>query len=322
MQKDLLQLQKDFVNLRLGMFIHFNSATFQFHTGDIEDWEFEHENGGIARKFPFDPKQWNPKSLDCTQWAKTAELAGIQFAALTTKHHEGFCLWPSAYTEHCVKNSPNKTDVVKEYLSAFRTEGIQAGLYFSILDLTQGIGKRHCADEDREYIKNQLRELLTNYGEIPFLVLDGWNSPWGGPSYENLSFEEIDELVKSIQPNCLILNIGSLDGLKHSDIVFYENGAGQEIEDEFCGPGIICQTLTKCWFWRADYPQSTLKSAEWAVDFCRKANTKNVALILNSSPNPDGLLDDNLAERYAEIGKLYEIPAPIEELPAGWLTRK
>lgn len=167
-QKELIERQKWFVNLRLGMFIHFNSATFQFNSTEIKDWEYDHENNGLDRKFPFHPEDFNPTLLDCRQWAKAAKTMGASFAALTTKHHEGFCLWPTKTTEHCIRNAANKTDVVKEYVDAFRSEGVIPGLYYSMLDLTQQINRKKCTREDVAYTKNQLTELLTNYGEIPF----------------------------------------------------------------------------------------------------------------------------------------------------------
>ena len=152
--------QLDFINLRLGTFIHFNSATVQFHSSEIIDWEFDHENGDEPRLYPFDEKDWNPGELDCGQWAAVAKSAGCRFAALTTKHHEGFALWPTAYSEHCVRNAACKRDVVREFLEAFRREGIAAGLYFSILDLTAGIGRNACTAEHKKLIKGQIRELL------------------------------------------------------------------------------------------------------------------------------------------------------------------
>lgn len=105
---DLVQRQLWFVNQRLGMFIHFNSATFQFAETEIKDWEYGHENHDEPRRFPFDPKLWNPEQLDCAQWAKAARSAGMKFAALTAKHHEGFSLWPTRYTEHCIRNATDK----------------------------------------------------------------------------------------------------------------------------------------------------------------------------------------------------------------------
>ena len=312
MEKNLFDLQKDFVNMRFGMFIHFNSATFQFHSNpDVVDWEYDHENNGEPRRFPFDPQSWNPTKLDCAQWAEAGKAAGVEFAALTAKHHEGFC----------IRNSPVKTDVVREYLDAFRLQGIKAGLYFSILDLTQGINRNGCSAKNKEYIKGQLTELLTNYGEIPFIIVDGWNSPWGGPSYEDLSFEELDSWVKALQPNCLVLNIGSLDGLKHSDIVFHETSAGQKIENSFAGPGASCHTMTKGWFWRNGDGEKVLKPVNWVLDWINRSNKNNTSFILNSTPNIYGLLDDNLVERYHQIGEKYHKPAPLEEIPEGWAVR-
>ncbi|MDF2540717.1 MAG: alpha-L-fucosidase-like protein [Herbinix sp.] len=321
MALDLKKLQKDFVNMRFGMFIHFNSASFQFAEGDIVDWEYDHENNGEPRKFPFNPSMWNPTKLDCKQWAKAAKSAGMEFSALTTKHHEGFDLWPSGYTDHCVKNATVKTDVVKEYLDAFREEGIKAGLYFSMLDLHHQIGRKKCTSEDKQLIIHQLTELLTNYGEIPFIIIDGWQAHWGGPSYENLPFEEIDALVKSLQPKCLLMNISCESNLNHTDIVFYENAAGQKVEDEFEGPGACCNILTDQWFWRKTDPNCTLKSSEWALNMINEVNEKNVVFILNGSPNQDGILDDNIINRYEEIGKLYHKRQELTTLPEGWMTR-
>ena len=149
-----------------------------------------------------------------------------------------------------MKNATNKTDVVAAYLDAFRSEGIVAGLYFSVLDLTAQTGHRSCTTAQKEKIFGQVTELLTNYGEIPFLIVDGWNAPWGGPSYEMLPFEELDRLVKSLQPDCMLMNIGCQEGLSGTDVVFYENAAGQEVDHSFNGPGISCNKLTKTWFWR------------------------------------------------------------------------
>lgn len=310
-----------FINLRLGTFIHFNSATVQFHAHEIEDWEIDHENAGVPRLYPFDEKDWNPADLDCSQWAKIAKSAGCQFAAMTTKHHEGFDLWPSAYTEHCVKNASCKRDVVAEYLEAFRNEDITAGLYFSVLDLTAQIGRKSCTEEQKKMIKGQITELLTNYGEIPFLIVDGWSAPWGGPSYEILPFEELDSVVKSLQPDCLLMNIGCSDGLSGTDVVFYENAAGQEVEGAFSGPGVSCNKLTPTWFWRDEDRVTPPVSADWAIEKMNGYFPMNINFMLNLSPAPNGLVDDNLAEEFAKIGQKVKLPEALKELPEGWLTR-
>ena len=318
----LIENQKKFINLRLGTFIHFNSATFQFYNSEIIDWEYDHENFEKPRLYPFDENDWNPVKLDCKQWAETAKSAGCRFAAMTAKHHEGFALWPSSYTSHCVKNATLRTDVVAEYLKAFREADIVAGIYFSILDLTAGIGRKSCTEAQKQLIKGQITELLTNYGEIPFLIVDGWNAPWGGPSYEMLPFEELDSLVKSLQPNCMLMNIGCSEGLAGTDMVFYENAAGQEVDTSFEGPGVSCNKLTKTWFWRDTDPTAELTSAEWAIEKMKTYFPMNVNFMLNLSPNLQGQLDENLMEQFQKIGELVEFPKTLEKLPPNWLKRE
>jgi len=318
----LVQRQQWFVNQRLGMFIHFNSATFQFAEGEMQDWEYGHENDDEPRRYIFDPKDWKPDQLDCSQWAQAAKSAGMKFAALTAKHHEGFSLWPTRHTEHCVRNASSTRDVVREYLDAFRREGIEAGLYFSMLDLHHQIGRKKCTPEDKQFIKNQLEELLTEYGDLPFLIIDGWHAHWGGPKYEDLPFEEIDEWVKQLQPQCLLMNISCETNLNHTDVVFYENAAGQEVEDAFVGPGASCNILTNTWFWRTTDPDMELKSVEWALEKIHDANKQNVTFLFNGAPNTHGLLDDNILVRFKEIGARYRQPAELTTIPQGWLVRK
>lgn len=318
----LRSLQRDFINLRFGTFIHFNSATVQFRRGETTDWEFDCENHGSPRQFPFSPKDWSPDDLDCRQWAAIAKSAGCRFAALTTKHHEGFALWPTNHSEHSVKNAPVATDVVAEYLKAFREAGIAAGLYFSILDLTAGIGKRSCTQAQKDLILGQITELLTNYGPIPFLITDGWSAMWGGPSYAVLPFAEVDALVKSLQPDCLLMNIGCDRGLKGTDVVFYENAAGQEVAEAFRGPGVACNKLTRTWFWREEDPVTPPAGVQWVLEKAEDCFSKNVNLMLNLSPNPRGRIDENLAAAFDQIGHALRLPEPLEALPEGWLKRE
>lgn len=317
----LQQMQLNFVNLRFGTFIHFNSATVQFCAGETVDWEYDCENGPQPRKYPFSPKDWNPDGLDCRQWAAIAKSAGCRFAALTAKHHEGFALWPTAWSEHCVRNAARTTDVVAEYLSAFREAGIAAGLYFSILDLTEGVGRTSCTERQKEYIRGQITELLTNYGEIPFLITDGWSAPWGGPSYGVLPFHELDELVKGLQPDCLLMNIGCSGSLAGTDVLFFENAAGQSAGRNFSGPGIACNKLTDSWFWRLDDGEKKPKDAAWVQEKLAAYFPMNCAFMLNLSPNCFGRVERNLAEAFGEIGRRVQLPGVLRELPEGWLRR-
>ncbi len=323
----MTELQKNqlrFINLRFGTFIHYNSASVQFpRNAEIEDWEFGCENGGEPRRYPFDEKDWAPAVIDTDSWAKAAKSAGCRFAALTTKHHEGFCLWPTEATGHSVKNATVKTDVVAKYFDSFRKVGIEAGLYFSILDLTEGIRRGYPFGEaEYAFVEKQVTELLTNYGKIPFLMVDGWNAPWGGPSYRDLRFEKLDGRVKRLQPDCLLLNIGCSDSLAGTDIVFYENAAGQEAKGGFSGPGVSCNKLTDAWFHRDGDGTKAPKSAEWALKKAAGYYKSNINFMLNLSPDENGCLDENLAEAFAEIGRSMSFPEPLTALPEGWLTRE
>ena len=320
---DLERNQLGFINLRFGTFIHFNSASVQFHaSSEIEDWEFMHENGNDPRRFPFDEKDWAADEVDTDRWAAIAKSAGCRFAALTTKHHEGFCLWHTDATEHSVKNGSVTEDVVAKYLASFRKAGIVAGLYFSILDLTEGISrKKPFGEREAAFIEAQVTELLTRYGEIPFLMVDGWNSPWGGPSFGDYPFSRLDALVKRLQPNCLLLNIGCSDSLAGTDIVFYENAAGQEVAGSFTGPGVSCNKLTDAWFHRDEDRITPPKSAEWVLKKTAEYFPKNVSFMLNLSPDEKGRIDGNLAERFAEIGKVLTLPEPLDTIPEDWMKR-
>lgn len=320
---ELEKNQLQFINLRFGTFIHFNSASVQFHSSeDVEDWEFAHENYGAERKYPFNEKDWAPTVLDTDAWAKSAKAAGCRFAALTAKHHEGFCLWPTDATGHSVKNATVKTDVVAKYLDSFRREGIAAGLYFSILDLTQGVSRnKPFGEKEVEFVEKQITELLTGYGEIPFLMVDGWNSPWGGPSFKDLPFARLDALVKRLQPDCLLLNIGWPHDLSGTDIAFYENAAGQEVSEGFSGPGISCNKLTNAWFHRTGDGETPTKTAEWALTKAHTYFASNINFMLNISPDENGGVDENLKKTFEEIGRGMIFPQPLTELPSGWLKR-
>jgi alpha-L-fucosidase len=300
----LLALQQAFLDLRFGMFIHLNLATFE-----------EREWGDPT----LSPKLFDPKHLDTDQWARAAKSAHMGYACLTTKHHDGFCLWPTRTGSANVMQSSYPHDIVRRYVDSFRKAGLKVCLYFSILDLRQDIRARTVTPEKIALIKAQITELLTNYGPLTALILDGWNASWSRISYAELPYREIYDLVKSLQPDCLLTdhNAGSYPGtaLYYTDIKQYEQHAGQKIPPDSPVPSQSGTTLQSDWFWKKAYPTSELASAKTIVEeWLKPFNNNHCNLILNVAPNRDGRFDDNAVARLAEIGKLWKNEGPAAKI--------
>ena len=299
--KSLDELQRRFVDLRFGMFIHFNMPTFV-----NEDWPDPDAS----------PELFNPGKLDCRSWAKAAKSAGMTYGCLTTKHHSGFCIWNTATTDYSVMSSPLKRDVVKEYVDAFRAEGLDVMLYYSILDTHAHLRPGWITPEHKELVKSQLRELLTGYGPITALIIDGWDAPWSRISYDEIPFEEIYTLIKSIQPNCLVMDLNAAkypsDALFYTDIKSYEQGAGQKIDKASNAlPALSCYPLQKNWFWKTTFPTAPLKSTEYLVnENIVPMGKAHCNFILNVAPNRDGQIDDNALKALKQIGKAWNEAEP------------
>lgn len=289
------------MDLRFGMFIHFNMPTYV-----DEDWPDPDAS----------PELFNPVKLDCRQWARAAKSAGMTYGCLTTKHHSGFCIWDTKTTDYSVVSSPFKRDVVKEYVDAFRAEKLDVMLYYSILDTHAHLRPGWIVPEHKDLVKNQLRELLTNYGKISAIIIDGWDAPWSRISYDQIPFEEIYILIKSIQPDCLVMDLNSAkypaDALFYTDIKSYEQGAGQHIDKESNAlPALSCLPIQKTWFWKSYFPQTPVKDAEMLVkDNIVPMGKAYCNFILNVAPNRDGLMDDNALKALTQIGKIWAKTEP------------
>ena len=183
--------QAEFLKNPFYAFVHFSPNTY---TG--REWGLGNE----------DPAIFNPTELDCDQWVEAIKSAGMTGMILTAKHHDGFCLWQSRYTEHCMKNSPYKNgrgDVVREAAEACRRGGIRFGFYLSPWDRNS---RYYGTDAYNDYYKNQLTELLTGYGDIFCVWFD--NACGEGPNGKKqvYDFDGYIELIRKYQPNACIFN--------------------------------------------------------------------------------------------------------------------
>jgi alpha-L-fucosidase len=305
-KKSLPELQQDFVDLGLGMFIHYGMPTFM-----DQDWSDPDASLSLFQ---------SPK-LDADQWAKAAKSANMTYGCLTTKHHSGFPIWNTKTTPYNIMNTPLKRDVVKEYADAFRKNGLKVMLYYSILDTHHGIRPNQITPERVKMIKDQITELLTNYGEITALVIDGWDAPWSRISYDDVPFEDIYHLIKTLQPNCLVMDLNAAkyptEALFYTDIKSYEQGAGQFISKESNRlPALACLPLQENWFWKTSFPTTPVKNVTELVNkYIMPYNGAYCNFILNVAPNKNGLIDSNAVAALKEIGKIYKKDPNASKVP-------
>lgn len=302
--KSLLHLQQEFVDLRFGMFLHFNMATFQ-------DREWGDPLGPV--------EAFDPSNLDTNQWAQAAKSAGMTYGCLTTKHHDGFCIWPTKTNVASTLQTPKKLDVVRAYADSFRKAGLKVGLYFSILDLRNDIRHQNVTPAKIKLIKDQLTEILTNYGEINVLIFDGWDAPWSRIPYDEVPFHEIYALVKKLQPNCLISELNASQypdsALYYSDIKAFEQNAGQALPGDSSIPAQSCVTLTDGWFWKQSDADAELKPTQRIVEeWLKPQNERHCNLILNAPPNREGRLSANVVARLEEIGQAWKHDGPAAKI--------
>nr|WP_315036164.1 alpha-L-fucosidase [uncultured Lachnoanaerobaculum sp.] len=207
-------------NMEFFCFIHFTVNTF---TGS--EWGDGKEPESI----------FNPTQLDARQWAKTAADAGMKGLILTCKHHDGFCLWPSKYTEHSVKNSPykdGKGDIVRETAKACKEFGLKFGVYLSPWDRNNdSYGK---GVEYDDYYVNQLTELLTEYGEIYTIWLDGACGEGANGKVQKYDWERYYKVMRELQPDAVI----SISG---PDVRWCGNEAGEVRESEW---SVVAKDMT------------------------------------------------------------------------------
>lgn len=214
-------VQQAWMDMKFGMFVHFGINTY---------YDVEWSDGTL------DPVKFNPTNLDTDQWCKTAVDAGMKYIVFITKHHDGFCLWPSKYTDYSVSSTPFKKDVLAEVVNSANKYGLKVGLYYSLWDRRE---KSHDEDEYAyvDFMKKQLEELLTNYGPIVEMWFDGfwkkqqhgWAKKLSDEMGENVSgasrmrdedfikawrmegayrwqMDHLYQFIKELQTDCLVMN--------------------------------------------------------------------------------------------------------------------
>ncbi len=298
--------------LEFTCFTHFGINTFT-----NREW-------GTGRE---DPKLFNPTDFDADQWASACKQAGMKLLILTCKHHDGFCLWPSKYTEHSVKSSPwrgGQGDVVQEVSQACRRQGIKFGVYLSPWDRHE---KSYGSDAYNEFYKNQLRELLTDYGPITEVWWDGACGEGPNGRRQVYDWEGYIRVVRQLQPDAVIFGqgpdvrwVGNENGLaRPSEWSVLPLKTGDRTERDLghrkylVGAERLMWYPAECdvsirpgWFYHASQDDK-VKSLDRLLEICYRSVGRNSVLLLNVPPDRRGRFHEN------DVARLRQLRAVLDE---------
>lgn len=313
-----LDRTKWFREARFGMFIHWGLYAIPARG----EWVRSTEKLSVEDYEPFF-KEFNPVNYNPREWAKAAKKAGMKYAVLTTKHHDGFCLFDSKLTDYKATNTPAGRDLIKEYVEAFRAEGLAVGFYYSLLDwhhpdyphyndtIHPMRGNETFKDTPHDftkyvdYLHGQVRELLTNYGKIDIMWFD---FSYGQMSGEAWRATELMQMVRSLQPHIVIDN--RLGGnIKSPEPEVYAGDfaspeqmippKGMANEEGNPIPWESCITLNNNWGYAA--MDKAYKSPKLVIRTLVECVSKGGNLILNVGPNAKGEIPKESLEILEEV---------------------
>jgi alpha-L-fucosidase len=304
-----------FVDARFGMFIHWGL----YALGARHEWMMHRE------KVPADVyegryfSRFNPDLYDPRQWARMAREAGMKYFVITTKHHEGFCLFDSKHTDYKAPNTPAGRDLIKPMVEAFRAEGLRVGFYYSLIDWHHPefpIDRMHPLREDMEarqrekgrdvrkyaaYMRGQVRELLTGYGKIDILWFDFSYTGPDGKGRDDWESAKLLEMVRELQPGIMVDNRLDLPG--EPDFVTPEQFIPPRWPTNAEGRRQVweaCHTFSGSWGYHRD--EATWKSVKQCIWLLVDCVSKGGNLLMNVGPTARGEFDDRARDRLAGYG--------------------
>lgn len=327
---------------RFGMFIHWGLYSIPAGEWNGEknygEWFLEQTHMPVSQYEKF-ADQFNPTHFDAAAWVHAAKQAGMKYIVITSKHHDGFGMYPSDLTDWCLRRTPFQRDPLKEIAEACKAEGIRFCLYYSIMDWhSPDWGVRRDWNDvapksappnmDRyvTYMKGQLKELLTRYGPIGLLWFDGqWESPWTEERGRDLY-----HYVRELQPEVIVNNrVGKpaasvTVGFEKTGTVGDYGTPEQTIPPNGFGPGVdweSCMTMNDHWGFNKN--DQNWKSTETLVRNLINCASKGGNFLLNVGPTSDGVIPAPSIERLKEIGDWMDInKESIYGTQAGPFSRK
>lgn len=313
------QRLKWWTDARFGMFIHWGLYAAPARHEWVKNYE-RMTNEQYQKYFEvYNPDLYNPK-----EWARMAREAGMKYVVLTAKHHEGFCNWDSKFTDYKITNTPFGRDVLKEYVEAFRAEGLKVGFYYSLLDWHHPdytidryhpqrqesdtayarLNKGKDMNKYREYMKNQVRELLTNYGEISIIWFDFSFPGKNGKGRADWDSENLLKLARSLQPGIIVddrLDLKDVEGgwdfttPEQVKVTKWPEYNGRKVNWE------TCQTFSGSWGYFRD--ETSWKNPAQLLELLIESVSKGGNLLLNVGPTARGTFDYRAQDRLKSIGE-------------------
>jgi alpha-L-fucosidase len=301
-----------FRNARFGMFVHWGVYSLIGHG----EWVMNNEGIPISQYEKL-PPQFNPTKFDAHAWVKMAKDSGIKYITITSKHHDGFCMFNSKLTDYnIVKATPFKRDVMKDLAAECHKQGIKLFFYYSQLDWhstdyyprggTGGkAGRPNSGDWNRykEYYIGQVKELCTNYGEIGGIWFDGW---WDKPSAD-WGHDVLYPMIHRLQPKALVGNNHHVTPFQGEDFQMFEqdlpgqNTAGFNTTSQSDLPYETCRTINNSW--GLNNNDHSHKSITELVQYLVQAAGRDANLLLNTGPLPTGEILPDHQERYLAMGQ-------------------
>lgn len=313
------QRMKWWTEARFGMFIHWGLYALPARHEWVKNRERLTDEQYQKYFDNFNPDLYNPK-----EWARMAKEAGMKYVVLTAKHHEGFCLFDSKFTDYKSTNTPFGRDIIRDYVDAFRAEGLKIGFYYSLIDWHHPdytIDSRHPQrqesdtayarlnkgknmDRYREYMKNQVRELLTNYGEISIIWFDFSFPGKNGKGHDDWDSQNLLKLTRSLQPGIIVddrLDLRDVEGgwdfttPEQVKVARWPEVNGKRV------PWETCQTFSGSWgYYRDEY---TWKSPAQLIELLSESVSKGGNLLLNVGPTARGAFDYRAQDRLKAMGE-------------------
>lgn len=307
------------VNDRFGMFIHWGLYSLPARHEWVRNKE-QISNEDYQKYFDnFNPDLYNPR-----EWAKTAKAAGMKYAVITTKHHEGFTLFDSKFTNYKSTKTAYGKDLLREWVDAFRAEGIKIGFYYSLIDWYHPdftvdyihplrtsdkaklaeLNKGRDMNKYREYLHNQVRELMTNYGQVDLLWLDYSYPGEGGKGHKDWDSEKLLKMVRKLQPGVLVNDRLDLNKDESAwDFITPEQfkvAKWPEINGKQV-PWETCQTFSGSWGYYRD--EATWKNTDQLLTLLIESVSKGGNLLMNVGPTARGAFDERAEKALNNMGE-------------------